>query len=120
VFRLSDSMVVKFPMFPGICQTKQEIAVIERVRKDPRLSDLRPHVPEVYYADSANDLIVMKYYPEPMPTSMWEGDQHMLLRRKFLEIGVEDLHWNNVKIDNNVLIAIDLGCVPGELLPEND
>ncbi len=121
-YKLNQDLIVKFPIYwpTDVWQSDCEIAVIERINREPKLADLRRHTPEVYYQDRVNGVIIMKYYP----VEMWDSRspetlrRHNELRRKFERIGVTDLWFGNVREHNGELIAVDLGCF-FEPVPEN-
>ena len=122
-YKLNKDLMVKIPIYgpADTWQSNCEIAVIERINKEPKLADLRRHTPEIYYADRVNGVIIMKYYPVEMSRERDPETLHRQseLRRKFGCIGVTDLWSSNVREHNSELIAVDLGCFL-ELTPEND
>lgn len=119
-FRLDGyPIVAKFPKGDGkreidIEHTNDEIKLINKILKDTKLEILRSHVPEIYYHDKKNGVVLMKYYyPLELCSSveLWAPTYEKVCKKldDLLDFGGADI--DQFGIEDGRLICLDFGLV---------
>ena len=113
VFKISGCpLVVKFPLEGEIADGVQHsISEVARIKRLSRVKDFHPHIPQVFYHDKKNGVLVMRYYAKMEDRRAVEllGKVVQKLVSKIVGVRMSDIHTDNVREASGRLVFIDLG-----------
>jgi hypothetical protein len=107
VYKLTPTLAVKIA-YAASNQSQTEIAVLEKIHRDPSQEAIRPLVPPLYYGNKKTGTILTKFYPDVVTNADSEEIEPII--KKLNNFGIQDLFALNFRRDEQGnIIVVDLG-----------